>query len=651
MAQGTGRKKRRQKRLFAPQNPSYIEILNEVAVDNNSRRRFTSTGENSFFTQCSFCVKNIGDILLNPIGEILAVRDNQKLEHKEMAYWGAGRFPDLESVASGSMSDPDPSSRVFRKCVSFDSMDENGWTALHWAAATNNADVARALIECGGGVFLETRTRKKVEFNGMFIWASLTPLHIAAVAGSLVVAQILVEAGANVNALDNLSGTPLDAAMFWGHLDVAQLLVNAGARGKSSPSIDMWGIGSSSPLSAPLSAPLSLPSLPGTPIRNDQILNEPTSVFGNRYLQRDLGDNRSLSFTSGLLNSALLGTSPPYSDMLIGMAKDDSLLRDEGQKTPIAVLDMDRLVACQADIQTLIPGRDQASSLLPRSSFTDWVPQPEPQRKMPTTTATRFPGIRAPDAMVEPPAIPCLPHQMELFISARENNCERVVQLLGEGHDVQAVDKNGWTLLHWAAAADAAEAAQVLIQRGAFVDGQTVGEVDFNGRVWVGSTPLHVAANFGFLKVAQVLLHAGANVELCDCTGGTPLHSSAYWGTGDVAQALIEHGANVMAMTKGLSSPLHHASRSGHEVLADILIRAGANVNAQNSTKQTPLHLAALAGHVVLVEVLTSYGADKSIKNKKAKTPLQCICRGMDISPFAMLDLPGTKAKLRSLLG
>lgn len=590
--------------------------------------------------------------LLNPVSELLTVTEFQKLGVEEMAFWGAGQFPDLESVASGPMSDPDPSSRVFRKCVSFDSMDENGWTALHWAAATNNVEVARALIEFGGRVFLETRTQKKVEFNGMFIWASLTPLHIAAVAGSLLVAQILVEAGANVNALDNLSGTPLDAAMFWGHLDVAQLLVNAGARGKSSPSIDVWGLGISSPLSGPLSAPLSLP---GTPIRNDQTLNEPTSLFGNRYLQRDIGDTRSLSFSGGLLGSSLLSTSPPYSDMLIGMAKDDSLLRDEGQKTPIAVLDMDRLVACQADFQHLIPCREQATcSLLPRSSFTDWVPQQEPlQRTAPAAAAaTRFPGLRAPDAMVEPPAIPCLPHQTELFIAARENNCERMVQLLNEGHDVQASDKNGWTLLHWAAAADASEAAQVLIQRGALVDGQTVGEVDFNGRVWVGSTPMHVAANFGFLKVAQVLLHAGANVELCDCTGGTPLHSSAYWGTGDVAQALIEHGkANVMAMTKGLSSPLHHASRSGHEVLADILIRAGANVNAQNSTKQTPLHLAALAGHTGLVEVLTSYGADKSIKNKKAKTPLQCICRGMDISPFAMLDLPGTKAKLRSLLG
>lgn len=563
-----------------------------------------------------------------------------------MAFWGStGQFLDLQGVATGALTDQDPSSRVFRKCASLDSMDENGWTALHWAAATNNAEVAKALIEFGG-VFLETRTLKKVEFNGMFIWASLTPLHIAAVAGSLLVARILVEAGANVNALDNLSGTPLDAAMFWGHLDVAQLLVGAGAIGKSSPSInpalDVWTTGLPS-VEAPLSSPLSLPS---TPVGNEQILNEPSLALGNRLFQRNFGDTRSLSFSSGVLSS-----SPAFSalEAYMGMSKDD-----EGQQTPIAVLDMDPLATYQADFQNILPCHEQAASLLPRSSFTDWIPQQEiapATARSASTTATRFPGLRAPDAMVDLPAIPSLPHQTELFISARENNCERLMQLLGEGHDVQAVDKNGWTLLHWAAAADAAEAAQVLLSSGALVDAQTTGEVDFNGRVWVGSTPMHVAANFGFLKIAEIMLCAGANMELCDCTGGTPLHSSAYWGTGDVAQVLLTHGANVMAMTKGLSSPLHHASRSGHKLLADILIRAGANVNAQNSTKQTPLHLAALAGHVGLVEVLTSYGADKSIKNKKAKTPLQCICRGMDISPFAMLDLPGTKAKLRSLLG
>lgn len=37
---------------------------------------------------------------------------------------------------------------------------------------------------------------------------------------------MLIEAGADVNALDRMSGTPLNAAMFWGHLGVAQVGVN-----------------------------------------------------------------------------------------------------------------------------------------------------------------------------------------------------------------------------------------------------------------------------------------------------------------------------------------------------------------------------------------------------------------------------------------
>lgn len=545
---------------------------------------------------------------------------------QEMAYWGANQYPDLKSVASGPAEDIDQTSRAFRKCISFDSKDENGWTALHWAAAINNAEVAKALIDCGGVVFLETRTLKKVQFGDMFIWASLTPLHIAAVAGSIEVAKVLIDAGADVNALDRMSGTPLNAAMFWGHLGLAQLLLASGARAK------------------PLDSERGSSSAPTTPIRNEEF--EPFMPFGDSYSH----DYQAGSWLTA--GNHLVHTSLGMGSVFAGYPKDD--LHYEGQKTPNGVLDMDALVSCQADgHQSVPPLRHKRSiSLLPRSSFTDWVPPPQPDsRSEPPSSARRFPGIRGPESHNEPPPpIPCVPEELAVFTAARDNNCEILSEYLGNGCNAMLVDNNGWTLLHWAAAGNAVEAAQVLLQNGAPVDMQTTAEVDFNGRVWVGSSPLHVAANLGYLEVAQVLLRANANTEVCDCTGGTPMHSAAYWGAADVARVLLENGANPMSHTKGLSTPLHHACRSGHEVMAEILVRAGAAVNAQNSTKQTPLHLAALAGHVNLVEILVQSGADKTVKNKKAKTPLQCICRGMDIAPSAMLDLAGTKAKLRSLL-
>lgn len=48
-----------------------------------------------------------------------------------------------------------------------------------------------------------------------------------------------------------------------------------------------------------------------------------------------------------------------------------------------------------------------------------------------------------------------------VFTAARDNNCEILSEYLGNGCDAMLVDNNGWTLLHWAAAGNAIEAAQV----------------------------------------------------------------------------------------------------------------------------------------------------------------------------------------------
>lgn len=56
-----------------------------------------------------------------------------------------------------------------------------------------------------------------------------TPLHAAAAAGALEAAQLLLEAGAQVNARDAHGASPLQAAAGGGHLHLMRLLLNAGA--------------------------------------------------------------------------------------------------------------------------------------------------------------------------------------------------------------------------------------------------------------------------------------------------------------------------------------------------------------------------------------------------------------------------------------
>lgn len=58
---------------------------------------------------------------------------------------------------------------------------------------------------------------------------SLKPLYYAARGGHEAVAKVLIEAGANINASDNIYGTALQEASHRGHEAVVKLLIEAGA--------------------------------------------------------------------------------------------------------------------------------------------------------------------------------------------------------------------------------------------------------------------------------------------------------------------------------------------------------------------------------------------------------------------------------------
>ena len=60
-------------------------------------------------------------------------------------------------------------------------------------------------------------------------WYGRTALMVAAVEGHAEVAQLLVEAGADVNILDLEGSSALSLARSYGNLDIAADLVEAGA--------------------------------------------------------------------------------------------------------------------------------------------------------------------------------------------------------------------------------------------------------------------------------------------------------------------------------------------------------------------------------------------------------------------------------------
>ena len=117
-----------------------------------------------------------------------------------------------------------------------------GTTALMWAVSENHADAARLLI--GAGADVNARSNYVAAANGRgfegrtpvanrndpkveeFASGWLTPLMLAAREGNVDMARILVDAGADVNAVAGDGKTALALSIFNGNYDVASFLVD-----------------------------------------------------------------------------------------------------------------------------------------------------------------------------------------------------------------------------------------------------------------------------------------------------------------------------------------------------------------------------------------------------------------------------------------
>jgi ankyrin repeat protein len=95
-----------------------------------------------------------------------------------------------------------------------------------------------------------------------------------------------------------------------------------------------------------------------------------------------------------------------------------------------------------------------------------------------------------------------------------------------------------------------------------------------------GWTPLHWAADEGYVDVVELLITAGADVNARDNDGWTPLHVAAYKGHAAVAEVLLAVGADPNKHNAGGWTPYHFALVRGSGVLIDMMIAAGADTTS-----------------------------------------------------------------------
>ena len=118
-----------------------------------------------------------------------------------------------------------------------------------------------------------------------------------------------------------------------------------------------------------------------------------------------------------------------------------------------------------------------------------------------------------------------------IFDYVKENNIDKINELLESGVNVNVKDKYGNTPLYYASTYGQLQIAKLIIEYGA----------DVNIKCY-GSTPLHQASYNRRTEVTKLLLECNADVNVKDSIGWTPLLWASYNGHVDIVKLLVDHG-------------------------------------------------------------------------------------------------------------
>ena len=458
---------------------------------------------------------------------------------------------------------------------------KNGWSALVCAVRQKHADVVQVLIDAGADI--EARDK-----------SSRTPLISSCEKGELPIVKMLVEAGAKVRATDKKGGTCLIMAANFGHTETVRYLVGL-------PDMDVV---------------MSIKDKDGY-----------TAVL----VVADLGhaDVMKVLIDAGadIETKDDMGRSPLHRACCSGTLEVVKMLHKQGAGVCVTCKGYTGLIFAAfnghtetvrylvglKDVDVNHTANDGWSALgcAVRQKHADVV----------QVLIDAGADIEARDSNARP------------LISACEKGELRIVKMLVEaGAEVRATDKQGRTCLMMAATFGHTETVRYLVglpdmdvvMSTKAEEGNTAVLADIETKNNAGQSALSVASMSGKLEVVKVLVRAGAKVCVTDNNGNTCLTlAAAGRHTETVRTLLCMPGVDVNHSSSLGFTALLHAVLNEDSILVQVLIGAGADIEVNEQSGFTPpLHTACEIGELTIVQMLVEAGADVRVVDDNGSTCL-----------------------------
>jgi ankyrin repeat protein len=453
-------------------------------------------------------------------------------------------------MAAVIAGDVDLASQSVEARASLDRYDWHlGYSPLGMAISRGHVEIVRLLLDAGANPRTGSLT--------------LTALGLAAEQGEAEIIQMLLPRGIDVNEPVGQDGwTALLSAIRHGHRSVVQLLVTAGAN------VNIWSRGETPILLAAKCEEREIYNylypLIGTALRlcadrdGEQLLQ---TTRKRRIREQNRPVEKFIEVaTAGNIHEVKRAIEFGIEIDAIGACGHTALMAAAyyGHRSIIKVL-----LAAGADPNLLSDGYDglgfgMTALMFAASSFFASDRHLVAKQLVTAGADVNQQGAGSKTAMM-----------YAALAGAGYRTC--VETLISAGADLDLRDDRGHTVLSLVAAAENYQMFNLLLQAGASTEGlesiqliqaATIGNLDrvqslLSARVNLDldrGAAIGNAAAAGHTQVVDLLIRAGANVNLSNNSGFTPIASAAHAGYREIVRLLIEAGADIQAPAGSINS-------------------------------------------------------------------------------------------------